>query len=292
MTHPAERNSSPTDRRQASRSWRTAAWDPLYAGLRAARREASSFAAAIGIFLLLGTALAVAGAAAFAWVASHVAVGRTQAIDDAVMRWVAARQVPLVEAAMFDITLLGTGTVVMVMVAVAALFLSLTRHKYSALLLLVATAGGIVLNNVLKLGFDRPRPQLFEWGAHVVTTSFPSGHAMSAAIVYFTIAYLAARLQERRWVRLTTLTVAGVLVALIAASRVYLGVHYPSDVVAGVLVGLAWAGFCMATLEALQRLAARRAPHVLVQHEMPATRDDAAGRKEIEKAVRATGPVE
>ena len=81
---------------------------------------------------------------------------------------------------------------------------------------------------------------------------------MSAAVVYGTVAYLAARLQQRRWARVVTLGIAAVFVALISTSRLYLGVHYPSDVVAGVCVGLAWAAFCMATLEGVQRYAARR----------------------------------
>ena len=95
-------------------------------------------------------------------------------------------------------------------VVIAGLFLTLTQHKYSAILLLVATTGGLVLNGVLKLGFERPRPTIFIPAVHTVSSSF-----------------------------------------------------YPSDVVAGVLIGFAWAGFCMATLEAIQRFALRRAPKIL-----------------------------
>jgi undecaprenyl-diphosphatase len=144
---------------------------------------------------------------------------------------------------------------------VAALFLYLTQHKYSAWLLLASTAGGIILNNVLKLGFARPRPTVLEWQAHAVSSSFPSGHAMSAAVVYGTVAYLAARLQQRRWARVATMVVAAIMIFLICLSRLYLGVHYPSDVLAGVLVGLSWAAFCMVTLEGIQKFGVRR-PHI------------------------------
>ena len=100
---------------------------------------------------------------------------------------------------MVEVTTLGTGIVVIMIVAVAALFLVLTQHKYSAILLLASTIGGIVLDGILKLGFNRPRPAIFIPAVHTVSSSFPSGHAMSAAVVYSTVAYLAARLHKRRW---------------------------------------------------------------------------------------------
>jgi membrane-associated phospholipid phosphatase len=131
-----------------------------------------------------------------------------------------------------------------------------------------STIGGLLLNMVLKLGFDRPRPQFFDWGTHAMSSSFPSGHAMSSAIVYPTVAYLAARVQKSWWARLVTLGFAGMLVLLICLSRVYLGVDYPSDVAAGVVVGLAWSAFCMTTLEVAQLYAKRNAP-ALVEGEHP-----------------------
>ncbi|HWJ21027.1 MAG TPA: phosphatase PAP2 family protein [Gemmatimonadaceae bacterium] len=233
-------------------------WDPLFRALRASAGQAATLRATLGVFLLGGIVVATVGTAAFAWMAAHVRAGTTQAFDDSVLRWMAGHQSPDIEAAALEVTFLGTGLVVLVIVGVAATFLYLTSHKYSAALLLASTGGGIILNNVLKFGFGRPRPQLFAWGTHVVSSSFPSGHAMSAAVVYGTVAYLAARLQERRWARAITLCVAAVFIALISMSRLYLGVHYPSDVIAGVFIGLAWAAFCMVTLEALQRYAMRR----------------------------------
>ena len=92
---------------------------------------------------------------------------------------------------------------------------------------------------------------------------------MSAAAVYGTVAYLAARLQKRYVHRVITLVAAFILIVLIAATRLYLGVHYPSDVLAGIIIGLAWASFCMATLEAIQVYARRRKPDILA-HEKPA----------------------
>jgi len=253
-------SSSPRhDRRTAPRRALTSVyWDPLFRALRASAGRAATLRATLGVFLLGGIVVATLGTTAFAWVAAHVMAGATQPFDDAVMRWISVHRSPALEEAALEITFLGTGVVVLVIVGVAATFLYLTSHRYSAALLIASTAGGIILNNVLKLGFSRPRPQLFTWGTHVVSSSFPSGHAMSAAVVYGTVAYLAARLQQRRWARVVTLGVAALFIVVISASRLYLGVHYPSDVVAGILVGLAWAAFCMAMLEALQRYAARR----------------------------------
>jgi undecaprenyl-diphosphatase len=202
-------------------------------------------------------------------VAEHVQMGASQAFDDAVLRWLGAHRSTAMDNVMIEITALGTGTVVMMIVAVAGLFLVLTRHRYSAGLLLVSTLGGLVLNMILKLGFNRPRPAILVPEVQAVSSSFPSGHAMSAAIVYATVAYLAARLQKRVWPRVMVMSAALILILLICISRLYLGVHYPSDVVAGVSIGLAWAAFCMATLEAIQKFGGRRDPRIL-ENEEPA----------------------
>jgi len=244
-------------------------WDFLFTAIRGIGHVAQNFYATFGIFLSAGAAIALTGTYLFAKYAGRVRSGSTQAFDDAVLRWMAEYRSPLLDAVMLEVTFLGTGTVVIAIVAVSGMFLWLTKHKYSALLLFIATAGGIVLNNLLKVGFGRPRPTIVEWGTNAISWSFPSGHAMSATVVYGTVAYLAARLQARHLHRLITLSVAGILILAISVSRIYLGVHFPSDVIAGIIIGLAWAGFCMATLEAIQLYARRRAPHVLKAEQPP-----------------------
>jgi undecaprenyl-diphosphatase len=226
------------------------------------RRETDSLVGALGIFLVGGLIVALVGTVLFVTVASRVRSGSTQAFDESVIRWFAAHHTRSLDDAMVEITALGTAIVVTTIVAVAALFLVLTEQKYSAILLLASTFGGIILNGVLKLGFDRPRPNILAPVVHAASSSFPSGHAMSAAVVYGTVAYLAARLDRRTWVRWLVMMVALIVIALISLSRLYLGVHYPSDVFAGIVVGLAWAGFCMATLEAIQKFAARHDPRI------------------------------
>ena len=250
------------ERRSGSRRRFDVASDLLYRGLRFSLSRVRSFRAAVGIFLIAGAIVGILGTALFARIADFVREGSTQAFDDRVMTWMGQHRIIWLERTLVEITALGTGGVVISIVGVSAMFLWLTRHQYSAVLLLFSTIGGIVVNNVLKLIFMRERPQVFEWAAHASSSSFPSGHAMSAAIVYATVGYLAARLQKRLWARWLTLSFAFVLVILICASRVYLGVHYPTDVLAGLVLGLAWAGFCMATLEAVQVLGARRSVQI------------------------------
>lgn len=244
-------------------------WDLIFGLLRMIRKHVRNAYVVFGIFVLSGAAVAIAGTYGFAKLAGHVRSGGTQKFDDAVMHWVAAHQYPLVQQVMLEVTALGTGIVVAMVVFVAAMFLWLNKHKHSAMLLIIATFGGILLNNLLKLGFDRPRPQVFKWGTYAASSSFPSGHAMSSIIAYGTVAYLAARLQQRAASRVLTLSFAALIIILICVSRVYLGVHYPSDIAAGLVVGLAWAGFCMAVLEAAQLYAKRNAPQML-QAEAPA----------------------
>lgn len=258
----------PPDERRARRRERLGLfWDPLFAALRTSLAHIRNFYAAVGVFITVGALLALAGTWAFASIAVHVRRGATQAFDDAILHWAAAHQVPWVHLAMLQVTALGTGVVVMMVVAIAALFLWLTRHKHSATLLLVTTVVGILINSMLKDVFHRTRPSIFSSGVEVFSSSFPSGHSMSAAIVYGTVAYLAGRLQRRRWSRVVTAIVALLLILLIAASRIYLGVHYPSDTLAGMVIGFAWAGFCMATLEAIQLIARRQAPQALEDEE-------------------------
>jgi undecaprenyl-diphosphatase len=243
-------------------------WDLLFGSVRWLAAHVRGAYTTFGLLILGGLAVAVVLTFGFAKIAGTVVSGGTAGFDDAAMKFMGANQVPWITRLMIEASMLGTGVVVAMIVAISGLFLWLYDYKQSATLLLVTTIGGILLNNVLKLGFDRPRPQFFEWGTHVSSSSFPSGHAMSAAIVYPTVAYLATRLQKTHSARFTTMFVAALLVGLICVSRVYLGVHYPSDVAAGVVVGLAWSAFCMATLEVAQLYAKRNAP-AMVEGEHP-----------------------
>lgn len=254
-----------SERREGARGRFHFLWDLVFRGLRAAGMRAGSFYATVGIFLVIGVALAIAGTLGFAALGEWVREGGTQRYDVAGLQWISQHHTPLLTNVMSELTFLGTGSVVLTIVGVSALFLWHTQHKHSARLLLAAVAGSILLNTMLKLWFARPRPEVFERLTHTASSSFPSGHAMSATVCYGTVAYLVMRLQKHHWSRVLTGTSAMILILLICMTRLYLGVHYPSDVIAGMIIGLAWASFCMATLEASLVLARRRAPSDVVE---------------------------
>jgi undecaprenyl-diphosphatase len=263
---PQERRHPP--RTSLTRGRTRIVWDVVFGVVRWIAGHVRSAYTTFGLLVLGGLTVAVMLTFGFAKIAAKVVSGSTVGFDDAVMRFMGGHQIPWVSNMMVEATMLGTGIVVAMIVAVSALFLWLYDYRQSATLLLVTTLGGLLLNAVLKLGFDRPRPQFFDWGTHAMSSSFPSGHAMSSAIVYPTVAYLASRLQKGHASRLLTMLAAGFLVVLISFSRVYLGVHYPTDVAAGVVVGLAWSAFCMTTLEVAQLYARRNAP-AMVEGEHP-----------------------
>jgi membrane-associated phospholipid phosphatase len=268
-TPPRPPADSSNDRRGPRRAHLVLFWNLVFGALRKLGSHGRSVYTAVGIFLVAGVFVAIVGTIGFASLAEVVREGYTQQFDDAVLRWIGAHHSPTLTTIMNEVTPLGTGIVVLTVVGVTTAFLWRTEHKHSARMLLAATAGGILLNNGLKLFFDRERPSVFEWGTHAASSSFPSGHAMSATVVYGTVAYLLARLQKHGWARAVTLLFAVVMIALICFTRLYLGVHYPSDVLGGIIIGLAWSGFCMATLEASLALARRRAPASVVE-EAPA----------------------
>ena len=157
------------------------------------------------------------------------------------------------EEAMRDLTGLG-GTIVLVIVSLATFFfLLMTGRTHSAYMLAASVIGAMILSQTMKLGFNRPRPDLVPHGVRVYTMSFPSGHAMMSAAVYLTLAALLARTQQRSRVRIFIIFVAAMLTILVGASRVYLGVHWPTDVLAGWAGGAAWAIFCWTAMYWLQQ---------------------------------------
>lgn len=157
------------------------------------------------------------------------------------------------EEAARDVTALGGYTVLSILIASVVGFLLIGRHYSAALLVLTATLGGLLISTLLKSFYGRPRPDLVPHLVQVSTESFPSGHAMLSAVVYLTLGALLARLVEAWRLRVYFVAVAVLLSLLVGLTRIYLGVHYPTDVVAGWAAGLAWAVLCWTVARYLQR---------------------------------------
>lgn len=158
-----------------------------------------------------------------------------------------------VEESARDITGLGGHAVLGLITLSALAYLAMTGRRKAAMLVLVSVGGGMILSALLKLGIDRPRPDLVPHGTRVYTASFPSGHSMLSAATYLTLGALLARMHAERAVKLFFLGLAICLTILIGASRVYLGVHWPSDVLGGWCGGAAWACLCWYVALLLQR---------------------------------------
>ncbi len=196
---------------------------------------------------------------AFAWVSDLVLGGATQNFDDRVLRALRRADdasVPIgpswLRIAALDVTALGSGTVLGLFVTAIAGFLLLQGLRRTAAFIVVASVGGWVLNALLKEFFRRPRPDAVPHLSQVMSLSFPSGHAMTSAAVYLTLGALLMRVADRRATKIYCMTCAMVMAGLIGITRVYLGVHYPTDVLAGWLVGLSWALVCWMVERALE----------------------------------------
>jgi undecaprenyl-diphosphatase len=160
-----------------------------------------------------------------------------------------------------DVTALGSFAVLGIVLIAVVGYLLLTGTRVAAWLMLGAVLGGVTLNSLLKLFFARPRPELVAPAVKVYTASFPSGHAAISAITYLTLAALLARTTTSWRIRIYFVSIGILLTFLIGLSRVYLGVHYPTDVLAGWCVGSAWALGCWAVMTRLQRRGQAEPPH-------------------------------
>ncbi|HZU39315.1 MAG TPA: phosphatase PAP2 family protein [Gemmataceae bacterium] len=168
-------------------------------------------------------------------------------LDWSVQSWFAhVRGQPVLDALMGDITALGSEWVLVLVVLFSAGLLLAAQRRRTAWFLLLAAFSGAVLARLLKDGIHRLRPPTYHAVAGWLTSpySFPSGHSMMSAVIYLTLALILTAVVQRRRVQVYVISCALVLVGLIGLSRLYLGAHYLSDVVAGWLVGLLWALLC------------------------------------------------
>jgi undecaprenyl-diphosphatase len=230
--------------------WKTRSIQSLLASMRAHRYEVALIAAfAIGAGLVL----------AFGLFADEVLEGDVAGFDRAAFAAVRTGGEngtpigpPWLKEFSRDVTSLGSMGFLGFVTAATIGYLLLIRQRALALLMGVAVIGGMLVSTLLKLGFNRARPDLPHL-VEVYTASFPSGHATLSAITFLTLAALLARVHEQRRVQVYFMALAILLTVAVGVSRVYLGVHYASDVLAGWCVGSGWAILCWASALWLER---------------------------------------
>jgi undecaprenyl-diphosphatase len=229
---------------------------------RSALRQSASRTLEL-VFREIGAVLALLAVAVCAWVfleiVDEVVEGETDSVDRHIV--VALRtgdgNDPLgpkwLEMAAADMTALGSTSVLVLVVAFVAGLFAMLRRRREALLVVAAASGGTALSIGLKALFDRERPDAALRAVEVMNPSFPSGHAMLSAVVFLTIGVLSAHFAQRKRVKVYVVAAAVTVALLIGLTRVYLGVHWPSDVLAGWTLGAAWALGCWLAARALDQ---------------------------------------
>lgn len=217
------------------------------AGAAAARTQdrlaVAVFLTAVTVFLLIAFQVMHAGA--------------ITVIDLRVAQWLHAQAGPGLTDALLAVSQMHAPAGIAVLAAGMAVYMTLKREHYWLLAVLLTIPAGMLLNVLLKHGFERPRPVFDHPLVTLATYSFPSGHAAYSTMLYGLLAaYVAHRVDRWHW-RLTSVLVCGAIVALVAFSRLYLGAHYLSDVLAGVCEGIAWLAVVWIAVTGLQR---RRRP--------------------------------
>lgn len=205
---------------------------------------------------VLGFVVATIALGVFVAIADVILKKQTLAFDTQILLAIRQIHTPLLDRLMVFITFLGEPWVLMLLTIVLGLALIFQKHRLEALTLLVSSSGALGLNIWLKEIFTRSRPALWEQILDVKFYSFPSGHAMVSLVVYAVLAYgLALRFRHQQ-----AIIVLGsiALIAAIGFSRLYIGVHWPTDVIGGYAAGLAWAITSLLGFEVTRLYRARR----------------------------------
>jgi undecaprenyl-diphosphatase len=196
----------------------------------------------------------VGGTLGFIELFDEVREGDTESFDHFVMEYVGAHRGPdWLPDVVRDLTALGAGSVLTLATAAVLGFLILRRQYHAFWFVLLAVVGGYLLSANLKEVIGRERPAIFDHGETVSSMSFPSGHAMMSAVVYLTLGGLLVRLVKERLLKIYILALASCATVIVGLTRIYMGVHWPTDVLAGWTAGLVWALICSLVEGQLQR---------------------------------------
>ena len=201
--------------------------------------QSPAFRRAARLSLWLGTA--ILGFSLFVLITSEMLEQELFGIDHAILQAVGRMRLPWLTAVALDLTALGSSVVIVLISAITLCVLLLLRDRRGALQLLLASLGAGILTQATKHIIERPRPEQLPHLISAYGFSYPSGHSLAAAALYLTISILALRHFRTIARQAVILAMALSVIALVGASRIYLGVHFPSDVAGGMALGLGWA---------------------------------------------------
>ena len=210
------------------------------------------------VAVLLAVLGIAAGVGTFALIAGAVNAGDMQAFDRQILLAMrrsadlAPTGSPAIQQAARDITAMGSSVVLGLITLIVCGFLALGGKTHMAVFVFISVTGGLTAGSLLKEVFQRPRPDLVPYAVYASGTSFPSGHSMMSAVTFLTLGALLARSQKRKLLKAYFLLLAAFLTVIVGLSRVYLGVHWPTDVLAGWTAGAVWALLCWLAARWLQ----------------------------------------
>lgn len=226
---------------------------------RVAARDREELGLLLGTLALLGIILLILN------LAGEVLDGDTLEFDKRLLASLRKADMPAqpigplwLEMAALDLTALGSASVLGLAVIAVVGFMVLHGMYRNAAFVFLASVGGWLLNDMLKEVFARPRPEVVPHLREVMSLSFPSGHALTSAAVFLTLGALLMRVAQSRLAKFYCMFIAMLATLLVGATRVYLGVHYPTDVLAGWLIGASWALFCWLLERSLEHTAGLR----------------------------------
>lgn len=196
----------------------------------------------------------------FVSIADEVFEGDSHEFDQQILLWMRTTGDPTdpigpswFEEMARDVTALGSVVSLMIFTATMSGYLYFSRQPWIALFVVLAALSGTAVSTVMKSGFDRPRPELVPHETRIYTRSFPSGHSSMSSLVYLTLGALMARAERHRRTKVFLLAVPVILLLIVGMSRVYLGVHWPTDVLAGWAFGVSWAAAAWLVFRYLER---------------------------------------
>jgi len=215
-------------------------------------RARFSYEGLFGLHLTIGSAALIGSAWLFGGIVEDLITNDPLAFVDVIIsEWFRLNATPSITAKMALISSLASTRAVLSLSVVLASFQLWKRRWYGLLALALVVPGGVLLNTALKMAFARARP---EWGdVDLIGYSFPSGHTMTATLFYGLLGAYFVLGAKSRWRRVIAMALVSMIICAVGFSRIYLGAHYFSDVVAAVAAGAAWLAICLTAVETLRR---------------------------------------